>query len=192
MEVTHYLFPEFSKGVVLMKNGIKNETTLNYNSLTEEMLFETKGVKLALGQLDQIDTVFVNGRKFIPIEGKFLELVYHSKYSLIVEHKCSIKDPGKPAGYGGTSQTSATTSYSSYLSGGQVYDLKLPEGIETKPYVFYWLGKDGKMTKFLNVRQLIRLFGDKESVCKEYVKKNNVDYEDQNSILNLIKYMEIN
>ena len=42
-EVSHYLFPEFTQGVVLMKDGGKNETLLNYNSLTEEMIFENKG-----------------------------------------------------------------------------------------------------------------------------------------------------
>jgi len=58
--ITHYLFPEFTKGVVLMKTGLKNETLLNFNSLTEEMIFENKGVKLALDQLNQVDTVRVN------------------------------------------------------------------------------------------------------------------------------------
>ena len=127
IELSHYLFPEFTKGVVLMKTGVKNEALLNYNSLTEEMIFDNKGTKLALGQLEQVDTVYIQGRKFFPLNNKFVELVYQSKYALYAEHKCNVKDPGKPAAYGGTSQTSATSTYSSYFSGGQVYELKLPE-----------------------------------------------------------------
>jgi hypothetical protein len=192
LEVTHYLFPEFTKGVVLMKSGIKNEALLNYNSLTEEMIFDNKGIKLAVSQLEQVDTVYINGRKFFPLNNKFVELLYHSKYDLYAEHKCNLLDPGKPAAYGGTSQTSATTTYSSYFSGGQVYELKLPEGYETKPFTEYWLKKDGKLNKFISIRQLMKLFGEKGNMFKIYVKKNDVKYENQEGIVELIRFLETN
>ena len=192
IELTHYLFPEFSKGVVLMKNGMKNETSLNYNSLTEEMIFETNGTKLAVSQLDKIDTIFIKNRKFIPVNNKFFEIVYQSKYTLFAEHKCSIKDPGKPSGYGGTSQTSATSTYSSYFSGGQVYELKLPEGYQTKPFVDYWLRKDGQINKFLSLRQLSKFFSDKEDLFKVFVKKQDVKYDNETSLVELIKFLEAN
>ncbi len=190
VEVSHYLFPEFTKGIVLMKTGVKNEAFLNYNSLTEEMIFDDHGKKLAMTQLDQVDTVNIDSHKFFILNNKFVELIYNSKYALYAEHRCSLKDPGKPAAYGGTSQTSATTSYSSYLSGGQVYELKLPEGIETKPFIDYWIRKDGKVTKFLSVRQLIKLFEDREEMVKAYIKKNDVKYDNQKSIIDLIRYLE--
>lgn len=192
VEVTHYLFPEFTKGVVLMKNGIKNETLLNYNSLTEEMIFENNGTKLAIGQPELVDTVFIKGRKFFLLNGKFVELINNSKYKLYAEHKCTVKDPGKPAAYGGTSQTSATSTYSSFFTGGQVYDLKLPEGYETKPFIDYWLVKDGEVSKFLSIRQLAKLFNEKDNLFKEFVKKHDVKYTDQSGIIALIKYMEAN
>lgn len=191
-EVTHYIFPEFTKGTVLMKAGVKNETLLNYNSLTEEMIFENNGKKLAVGQLDLIDTVYIQGRKFFPLKGKFVEIIYNSKYALYAEHKCKVKDPGKPAAYGGTSQTSATTSYSSFFSGGQVYELKLPEGYETSPFVDYWLKKDGELTKFLSIRQLSKMFDGSEDLFKEYVRKNDVKYDNQAGIVNLIRFLEAN
>lgn len=192
VEVTHYLFPEFTKGIVLMKNGIKNETLLNYNSLTEEMIFENNGTKLAIGQPELVDTVFIKGRKFFLLNGKFVELINNSKYKLYAEHKCTIKDPGKPAAYGGTSQTSATSTYSSFFTGGQVYDLKLPEGYETKPFVDYWLVKDGEVSKFLSIRQLAKLFNEKDNSFKEFVKKHDVKYTDQSGIIELIRYLEAN
>lgn len=192
LEVTHYLFPEFTKGVVLMKNGVKNEALLNYNSLTEEMIFDTQGKKLALSQLEMVDTVYIKDRKFFLLNNKFVELLYNSSYGLLAAHKCKMKDPGKPAAYGGTSQTSATTSYSSYFSGGQMYELKLPEGIETKPFVEYWLLKDGKANRFLNIRQLTKMFGGKEALIKEYSKTHEVKYDDQDSMVELLRFLEAN
>ena len=39
IEDYHYLFPEFTQGVVLMKSGTKNNALINYNLLTEETFF---------------------------------------------------------------------------------------------------------------------------------------------------------
>ncbi len=192
IELTHYLFPEFTNGVVLMKTGEKNEALLNYNSLTEEMIFDNRGVKLAIGDLELVDTVYIGSRKFFLLENKFVELIYKSKSEVYAEYKCTVKDPGKPAAYGGTSQTSATSTYSSYFSGGQVYELKLPEGYETRPFTYYWLKKDGKVNKFLSVRQLAKLCGEKENLIKAYQKTHEVKYDDQKSILDLIKFLYTN
>ncbi len=190
--VVHYIFPEFETGTVIMKNGIKQEASLNYNSLTEEMIFENGGTKLALGDLPNIDTISIKGRKFIPLSGKFVEILLDSRYSLFAIHKCTLKDPGKPAGYGGTSQTAATSTYSSYYSGGQVYDLKLPEGLETKPFVEYLLKKDGQISKFISLRQLIKLFADKKDQIKEYLQIHEVNYDDQGSLIKFIQFLESN
>jgi len=190
VELSHYIFPEFVKGTVLMKSGVKNTTMLNYNSLTEEMIFDTNGKKLSISKLEEIDTVYIEDRKFFPLKDKFVELIYHNKFELYAVHKCSVIDPGKPAAYGGTSQTSSTTSYSSLSAGGQVYQLKLPDGYTTKPYTEYWLKRDGKLTMFVSLRQLSKLFSEKSDQFKKYVKENKVDYEDQDGIGELIKYME--
>lgn len=192
VELTHYLFPEFTNGVVLMKSGEKNEALLNYNSLTEEMIFDNRGIKLAIGQLELVDTVYIGSRKFFLLNNKFVELIYKSKSEVYAEYKCTVKDPGKPAAYGGTSQTSATTTYSSYFTGGQVYDLKLPEGYETKPFTHFWLKKDGKLNKFLTVRQLSKFYGEKENLFKAYQKTHEVKYDNQESIIELIKFLETN
>jgi hypothetical protein len=177
-----------------MKSGIKNQALLDYNSLTEEMIFENNGKKLAIakGELELVDTVFIEDRKFVALNNKFFELVYHSKSDLYVEHKCSMIPPGKPTAYGGTSQTSSITSLSSINSGGRLYELELPEGSEIKPYICYWLKKNGKLNKFINMKQLMKLYDDKKDLFKDYVKKNDVTYNNQKSIVQLIKYLETN
>ena len=190
--ITHYLFPEFTQGVVLMKTGIKNEVLLNYNALTEEMIFESNGVKLALALVENIDTIFIKDRKFFLLKGKFVELLCHSKYDLYAEHKCSIKDPGKPAGYGTSSQTAATSTYSSFFSGNRVYDMKLPEAYETNPFTVYWLNKDNALVKFVSLRQLAKIFEDKSGPFKKYVKENHVSYNDPESMAGLIRFLGSN
>lgn len=192
VELSHYLFPEFTKGAVLLKTGVSYDAVLNYNSVTEEMVFEERRKVLALGNdvVEQVDTVFISGRKFITMEGRFVELVYTSVYDLYAEHKCRVNEPGKPAGYGGTSRTSASTSYSSYQAGGVFYELSLPDGYEVKPYTHYWLIREGVASRFVNMRQLERLFTNKRSAFRDYVKSNNVQLDDQDSMIQLIMHLE--
>lgn len=189
-EINHYIFPEFKKGTVVMHSGIKNVTMLNYNAATEEMIFDEKGKKLAISNLDEIEAIYIDERRFIPLQKKFVEIIYQNNYELYAAHKCNVIDPGKPAAYGGTSQTSATTSYSSIIAGGQVYELSLPQGIETKSFTEYWIKKDDKVSHILSIRQLSKQFSDKSDLFKNYVKEHKVTIEDQESIIELIKYME--
>jgi hypothetical protein len=194
IELSHYLFPEFTQGTILLKSGIKGNALLNYNSLSEEMIFEKNGKKLAIGkdELDLVDTVFINERKFFPLNNKFVELIYHSKYDLYAEHKCSMKEPGRPAAYGGTTETTSSQSLSSFTAGGVVYNLKLPDGYVVKPFIFYWLKENGVLNKFINMKQLMRLFDDRKDIIRAYVKNNKVEFNNMESIVQLINYLETN
>ena len=190
LEMAHYIFPEFVRGSVVLHKGGHTAAMLNYNALTEEMIFDKQGKKLAMTNLSEIDTVVIEGRIFIPYQKKFIELIYTSKYELFVAHKCSLIDPGKPAAYGGTSQTSSTTAFSNFYSGGQIYELALPDGYTTKPYKEYFLKKDGTVTSFLTVKQLSKAFDSQSDVFKSYTKSHKVDYDNQESLVELVKFME--
>ncbi|MEX1239431.1 MAG: hypothetical protein WEB30_06925 [Cyclobacteriaceae bacterium] len=193
-QVDHYLFPEFTQGVVLLKTGKKDAMLLNYNSLAEQLVFDNQGNILAVPkeQLERIDTVFIKERRFIILNNKFVELLHHSVWDLYVEYKCDLKEQGKDAGYGGTSQTSAINTPSGILLGGNVYNLQLPDGFETKRYSFYWLKKNGKLKQFINMKQLRKLYKDKNDLFNDYVKKHDVKYEDQEIIIQLIGHLESN
>lgn len=192
---SHYIFPEFTQGVILMKDGKRNGAMLNYNSLTEEMIFENNGQKRAIAEneIPLVDTVFIKDREFVVLNGKFVELAYHSNYDLYVEHKCNVQDQGKPSGYGGTTQTGAITSISSLYAQGRVfYDLKLPDEFKTDPYVIYWLKKNGVLNEFINMRELKKFYEDRKDLLKKYLKSNRVKFEDQASITQMIEYLESN
>lgn len=192
--ISHYLFPEFTKGVVLMKNGTKNFALLNYNSASEEMVFESNGKKSALAkaEIEQVDTVFIQNKKFVTLNHKFVELLCRSEYELYCEHQCSVIPPGRPGAFGTTSHTSSATSYSALHSGTAIYELKLPDDYELKPHIYYWIKKNGKLNKFINLKQIINFYDNKEDMIKSYIKTHGVKFNDQESIAQLILYMETN
>jgi len=193
LTLSHYLFPDFQPGVVLLKNGVRNNAKLNYNAASEEMVFDENGKTLAIGDavLSQIDTVFVSDEKFIRINNKFVRiLIDKPEIDLFVEHKCKIIPPGKPTAYGGTSQTSSASSYSSILSGGKVYDLKLPDDYKIMPYNVFWLNRNGKLQSFLNLGQLKKIYRDKKKLVDDYLKKNEVKLTNEKSVEEAITYLE--
>lgn len=192
IELTHYLLPEFTPGTVIMKDRSINFATLNYNLLSEEMLFNQQGKILALGPeiVKNIDTVTIGERKFIVQNSKFVELLYSGKDELFAEYRCTLIMPGTPSAYGTTTQTAATKSYSSLNAGGILYELTLPDGYKTRPYINYWLKREGKLMKFINIKQLGNLYKTKTTEFKAYTKVNKVDFKSPDSIAKLLKHID--
>jgi len=190
--LSHYIFSEFTPGEILMHNGTTVEASLNYNSLSEEVVFMQDGELLAIGDetLPQIDTVYIHGSKFIRVDGKFVELLVNNGYSLLAEYKCRLIPPGKPSGYGGTSQTSASTTYSTLMASGIIYNLKLPDDYTVKPYIIYRIIRGGKEISFQSAGQLKRLYNDDKARYKQYTSENKVDINNPDYIKNLVIFME--
>lgn len=192
IEITHYLLPEFTPGSVIMKDRSVNFAVLNYNLLSEEMLFNQQGKILALGPeiVKNIDTVRIGERKFIIQNSKFVELLYSGKDELFAEYRCTLIMPGTPSAYGTTTQTAATKSYSSLNAGGILYELTLPVGYKTRPYINYWLKREGKFHKFINIKQLGNLYKAKSSDFKVYIKTNPVNFNNPDNVTEVVKHIE--
>ena len=111
VKLVHYVFNEFNPGTVKMKSGETYNQVLNYNILTGEMIFENEGKYLAIASPENVDTVYINDRKFIPLNNKFYEVLVNSQYLYLLEFTFTITEPGTSIGYGGTSTTTASTSF---------------------------------------------------------------------------------
>lgn len=194
-ESTHYLLPDFADGTVIMKNGTKNQALLNYNMVTEEMVFYQGEQILALADptLINLDTVVIGDRKFILNDkNNFVELIHNNVYKLYVEHNCRVLPPGKPAGYGGTSQTSSVDTYSSIQSGGMWYKLEVPDNFEIKPFKTYWIDDGSGSKEIRSMRQLRRFFSKNRESYNSYMKDNKVEFDDYESVKGLVDFIEMN
>ena len=193
VELSHYLFPEFTQGQAFLKSGVQQTTMLNYNSLTEEMVFQDRrGRVLAISEesMANTDSIVIHGRRFVPIGDRFLELLYDSDYQVFAEHKCRVDMPGKPVGYGSTSRTSSVRTISSLQSDGVYYQLTLPDDYKVHPFKDYWIKKEGELTQFTNMRQLRRMYRNQRAAFNDFVSEHNVTYDDPESLILLINYLE--
>lgn len=184
--LTHYLFPEFSTGRILLKAGTSRESILNYNSLTEEMIFEYQGKYLAIANVESIDTVYIQNRKFISAGKLFYEIPVNLKVPLIIRHVCRVIPPGNSTAYGGTSETSAIREVNHLYASGQTYDMKLPADYKVIPSSQFFLLKEGLPVRISNIRQIIKCFPAKEVGIKKFVKDHGTDFAVLKDLVDLI------
>jgi len=189
--ITHYVFPSFGKGVVLLKDGSRNEAMLNYNALSKEMVFETApGRYLALASPEKADTVFIQDRKFVPVNNEFYELLTSYAYPLFVQYTCTVREPGANIGYGMSSSNLPSPAVKSLIKRGGAYSLKLPDGFEPAMTEAYWLFKDGKFQKANNAKQLAAAVPEKKEQVSALIKKNNTSFTKRKDITELVQQLQ--
>lgn len=187
---SHYVFPAFSKGKVLQKNGEVADASLNYNALTGEIIFESSpGQYLALANPEQADTVFILDRKFVPVNNKFYELLTATVYALFLEYTCTVKDPGTDIGYGIKSTSTASNTVKNLIQSGRVYSLNLPDNFEVTSNTMYWIYKDGKYQKANSAKQIIAIVPDKKDRINELIKRNNTNFSRKEDVINLVRQL---
>jgi hypothetical protein len=190
VQISHYVLDSFRNGKVLVKSGALYEQLLNYNVLTQEMIFWNGSRFLAIANPKDVDTIFIGARKFIPVNEKFYELLTGTSIPLFVEFSYKIDEPPVSVGYGNASPTTNSTSLTSLVTSGAVYDINLPADFKVIPLYNYYLRKEGKYEKVNSAQQLIKVFPDKKDMIKELIKKNHTNFEIKDDVIKLVQEVQ--
>ncbi len=67
VKLSHYAFEDFTPGMVKLKGGKTYSKLLNYNILTNEMIFENEGKFLAIANPENVDTVLMQHKNPPPV-----------------------------------------------------------------------------------------------------------------------------
>lgn len=172
----HFVFDRFRDATILYKNKKEARTKLNYNKAMEEMIYVSDdGKNMALYPINQIDTIYFDGRKFVPVEKRFYEVLLNDKqYVLYASYRCRMSVRAQNIGYGSSSTTSVEN-ISSLNAEGEVYQFKLPENYKSDPYVVYYIVKDGvELDKFSKVKELTRIFSDHKKEISSFIKQHKI------------------
>lgn len=183
-----FLFPGFATGTVKMKNGRSQTTVLNYNTVSEKMVYEKDGNLYDIVNLEMIDTIFLQNSTFVPAGKVFHEILLIAPISLFVQHKGELSSAGTPAGYGSNSQVSNTKLMSSVELSGGYYNLKLPSEYIVKADPVYWIRKDNNMYSFINERQFLKIFPEKGKELKLFIKQNRIKFDKLSYLVRLVEH----
>jgi hypothetical protein len=183
-----FLYPDFTNGKVRMKNGKFQILILNYNTVSEKMVFMRDEKIYDMTNPEMIDTVFLEESSFVPFDKVFYRVILNAPVSFFVQYKGEIMSPGTPAGYGVNSQVSNTKNLSSVELASGHYNLKLPTDYTVKTDFLYWIRKDGNMSGFANERQFMKLFPDHETELKQFLKQNKIKFDKVPDVMKLAEY----
>jgi len=183
-----FLYPEFTKSKVRMKNGQVQNITLNYNTVSEKMVFQKDEKLYDMSNPEMVDTVFLQDSRFVPVGKVFYRIVIAAPVAFYAQYKGELQPPGTPAGYGGTSQVSNTKNMSSVQLSTGYYNLDLPADYTVKTNIIYWFSKDGKMLSFVTERQFLKLNPDKETEIKQFIKQNKIRFDRLPDMVKLAEY----
>jgi hypothetical protein len=181
-----FLFPEFSVGIARTKNGEKTVLNLNYNIVTEKMVFMQNKQIYDITSQSIIDTVYIEGRKFIPHGKVFYEMAVNGEAAFFIQHKGTIEQPGRPAAYGGTSQVSSSTYINNLKLGNDVYRMDHKREVIIKPASLLWIRIDYNYYAVTGKKSLLKIFADKKSEVKSFMNKSKFDFEDPEQVKNLV------
>jgi hypothetical protein len=185
-DTTHYVLPGFVEGSVKMKDGRTEIAIMDYNKLTEEMIFEKDGIMLALDSISAIDTVDIGSREFVPHEKVFYEVLVKGPVSLFIQHRCNLIASGNPSGYGGVTETGSSRNLTSLTNSGRAYQLKLPTEYHVTDASQDWIRRNGTFFKANTATQIIKAFPDKSKEIKQFIKSRNLDLKNDRDLVTLI------
>jgi hypothetical protein len=180
-----FLNPEFSTSRVKMKAGKDLTLLLNYNMITEKMIFFQKDQVYDLLNQSSVDTIYMNENRFVPNGNAFYEVFPGSHLAFFIQHRGRIMSPPKPAGYGGTSEISSSTYITRIDIGSQVYNMKLENDLRIKYDPLFWVRINDNMVSFVNEKQLLKIFPGKEDSIKQYIKKNRLKFDKREDLVKI-------
>jgi hypothetical protein len=182
------LFSQFQQGTVLQKNATVINAQLNYNTENQTILFRQNGQNMILTGIDNIDTIYIGEKKFIPAEDKFYLVATTTELPLLISYTCKPIPLQAQAEHTGTSRQSSnvvsnnvSAAYVSRRYQGQ-YDVGfIPQ---------FWLRRGHSLYKANTERQIARMFPQKEDLISEYIRNNKPDLRREKDITDLILFCQ--
>ena len=184
-----YVFPNFMNGSVHSKSGEVNEALLNYCAYYQSIVFKTQeGPVMILTGLEKIDTIYIAGKKFIPVGNVVYEVMDGAgKVALLVTYKSKMVPWTATADHNGSSrkQNDEVSNTVSNVYVNRVYkgDFSL---LTTK---HYWLKDYNKVYKVNNLKDFLKAF--KESAGPEihgFAKRNYIDFTNEADLIKLVDF----
>lgn len=185
---SEYLYERFVTADVLFKNGSRQKAFLNYNVLREVMVFEKNGELLDVVETETIDTIIINGARFVPRDKFFLEVVGGTGIPLYIQHRGQVKTESRDSGYGTKSETSSVSGLAALENAGKTSQLPEKTVTTVKVTDVYWVKVYGVMHRFITEKQFVKLFPGRDREILKFIKDNNIDIRKKEDLFPLLKF----
>ncbi|MDQ7947205.1 MAG: hypothetical protein REI78_15055 [Pedobacter sp.] len=185
---SHYVIPEFTEATVKFKTGPDLKVRLNYNTVTEEMVYYQNGQTMAIAETSKIDTVYLGGHKFVPANDVFYEVIKVKQMDLYIRPLSKALMPNSNAGIN-ISQTSAQTATNKVRTETILDSLNLPNYKIINKSEFY-LKKDGNFVRIEHINSLVNLYPEQSKEIRQYARANHLDFAQVADVKKILAHIQ--
>ena len=187
-ESTGYYFKDFTHGRVILKNKQFARGKFNYDFRNKQMHFLNGNTDMIVENLQDIDTIIIDKTRFIPYEGRFVEVMKEGKTALLIEKEVNTREHGKVGAMGmathGSVQAIDVNARFQRVNGENNMDLTIYKD-EIKNIYYILIKKNWK--SFRNQATFLKLFPKKQQESiKETIKTLDVDFDNPEDVLKLL------
>ena len=184
-----YRYPQFNAGRVYFMNGDVSAAKLNYNLISQTMLFTTNtGDTLAIDNENTIKYITIEKDTFYYDDG-YLELVEnYSRVKLAIKQKVNFSDRKKIGAFGLPTSTLRTEGDDTFL-GDRRYNFTIAEDLVFKKETEYFLNDDSNHFLAINKKNLLKLYPKKKDNIENFIKENNINLREEKDIKRLVQYL---
>ena len=180
-----FLFPVFADGVIVMKDASKSEARLNYNMVEEAMISEKAGVYWRSQNPALIDTIYLQNRKFVPVDNAFYEILATGEATFFLENKSKYVSVGEDIGYGVKSHSIDHTELTRFETWSSVATVELPKNVTISNVSVNWVRRNGSMQRFNTEKQLLKMFPEKKIQISDYIDKQKINLKVREDLIKL-------
>ena len=189
--VSAFLFPQFEKGVVVLKgNNARVSALLNYDKVSDRMMFLEADSSLIELDMRTVIAVSIGNRSFIPVQNKgFYEIIIIGGHDYYISHKSKLMSQGKAAGYGGYSQTSAIGSMASIPNqGGYLAFVGYDEKFKGVDQSEVFIKNGNKYLKIISLKSLVKIFKTHQAALETFAKEKMTDFRKLDDVISIVEY----
>lgn len=191
-----YEYPEFQKGIVVLKDNSSSVVKLNYNRLYQEIMFiePSNGDTLALATPELVKIIKINNDEFYYNSDCFVKLDTSINGIKIATQHYFTKSKESEAGYGKKIESSTVTGKTFVLqNSGEHIRQRLDPSPEETVILYVKLNmvlvdQNNKVHEITR-KQLLKIFDKTENKLKEYLSEKKPSFNSREDIIDLIKYM---
>jgi hypothetical protein len=189
-----FLYPQFISGKVFFRSGTKAIAMMNYNSLTDQMLFiDPKGDTLAVKDEKTVKFIAVDKDTFYYDEGYIRLVASNSVVRLAERQVWEVADIRKIGSHNRPSTTFAISSYDALSDGiGKTHNLILNEDLVLRKKANYYFGDRYNLFLPAGKKNLRLLFPKKQNSFANYLKENKVNFDKKDDLEKLAQFLEQN
>lgn len=193
-----YLFESYTPAQVKLRNRSVTTAQVNYDAANKTMLFLQGDDIMEFANVAQIDTIKIAGRKFVPADKGFHEVVQLSHGLLYIDWLLKDVNIGSKGAMGAVTQGSVhnlqMTDFE--LSGSTMYTpyqqqkLGVTDVYRRKNDNTYYIKVEGKTVKLKTVKQVLKQFAPYASPIEDYIKEHSLNFRETPDAIALIDYCQ--